>query len=285
MLYVVKYLNLLEFIIIVMDDLIESASSDIPSFISQSQERRLQLNRQLQLAEISIFIDTHTNTQNLQPGEYYPYDYQSKKHLFGPVELGGGDTKKNWYKPDAGVVTKLYLQHLPPEVNASNEHQRALYERHSQDHPFFSYLGSVPGGWQTEHIPNQGTLDTYLKHGGVISREMADQAIADYNQMLGITGEAHGDLVALPPEHLDSFQRELLRKSYEMLYDTGYIRPEQILVSTTTPPRLVILDWGGCATPITLNNSQDTKSSPFKNTEKFLFEQGINQLVTKSDIK
>lgn len=224
----------------------------------------------------------HTRGQGLGTEEklIYPgYVHRAKEKLFGK-KIIKGSTSTVYIDPENGRVTKLFNFNVPDVEAASNARQMEIYERNAGKHPFLTFNGEVPGGWQQEYYPNDGNLKDYLEQGGMLKPEELEGLINDYNELLKITGLAHGDIVKHPDE-INDFARELMRQSLEDVEETGYLNYQQILVGKPDESgkrRLIILDWGGNSDPFPLAGSTNPEDNAYIDREKMRFEEGVRAL-------
>jgi hypothetical protein len=173
------------------------------------------------------FINLANNTDNL-----FKNSYQSIKKMFNlddalDVDVRFGPSQSNIqettdyfypknpviqgaYDPDISSFKKLgagffgdtYLDSInnyavkvfaaPTDLN--NVYQRQLYEQFSDQAPFITYRGTLPGevGFAQDYFPNTVSAKSYI--GPDLTDFEINQALNDLATMQNVTGVPHGDL-------------------------------------------------------------------------------------------
>lgn len=184
-------------------------------------------------------------------------------------------------------ITKLadrekYIK-LSEKVAAQNVHQMELNKKLSGQHPFFSFVREVPGGWTEKYFPNQGNLKEYLANGGKLTQEQVEKAIKNLKEMQNLAREAHGDIVKRP-DFVPDFNRGLMQQKFDSVERLGYINFENILVGVDG--ELIIRDFAGNSDPIRTggwdeNEGYNPKSAKFMSNELQFFSEGLNYILER----
>lgn len=212
-------------------------------------------------------------------GENY---YFEKKRLYGD-KIAKGSTAEVFLDRKTGIITKIFEPNLSDEQIKKNAEQIEMYKDNSGKQESLTFVREIPGGWQQKYLENNGDiLGLVTSDQPPLSNQEINQAVADATQLAQITGSAHGDLIKHPGE-VNDWQRELLRKQFEGVEQTGYINFQNILFRKNPDGtrKLLFLDWNGTADPMPIAGTLDTKDQKYIDREIKLFEDGLKNIQAK----
>ncbi|MGA3291722.1 MAG: hypothetical protein ABSC49_01080 [Candidatus Microgenomates bacterium] len=213
---------------------------------------------------------------------YGENDYFEKKRLYGD-RIAKGSTAEVFLDRKTGIITKIFEPNLTEAQIKKNAEQIGIYKNNNGKQESLTFVREIPGGWQQKYLVNDGDiLGLATSDQPPITDQEIDQAINDVIQLAEITGCAHGDLVKHPGE-VGDWQRELLRKQFEVVEQTGYINFQNVLFRKELggTRKLLFLDWDGASDPITIGGTVDTKDKRFIEGEIKLFGDGLKNIQSK----